>query len=177
MRPLRFHRLTLLTLTTFSLSCLIIAVPQTYAPTPLAVEPRRPPQGHAPGCPTANFAHHLSQIFLQSIYDPPSSIEKQFGGYDAFTRDYFWDNFTIKDITPNYPAEKNGGKLAPLGRWAKSRFTYRNKLKEVVPAIRKIFGDIHWDENELYFGGTEDNDCLTAFWKGTYIATLLKPYG
>lgn len=42
----------------------------------------------------------------------------------------------------------------------------------------RIFGNIQWDENELFFGGMLDgSDCRTGFWKATYTAKLRKRYG
>jgi hypothetical protein len=175
MRPVSIDQVVFFIFTALSLASLITAVPQGRAPTPLALERRKPPQPHAPGCPTARFAHAQSQYFLRGLYE--DDIVKKFGSYNGYTQDRFWDNFTIKDITPNYPAATKGKKLPAPGRWAKSRFGFGNKLTEVLPKIRDIFGDIRTDDNELNFGGSDDKDCLTAFWKGTYIATLRKPYG
>lgn len=179
MRAVSLHQLILLIFTAVSLPSLLDALPQNLAPNTVELEVRRPPPKAAPGCPTARFLHAQTREFLGNFYDP--SIPKQyaaFGGYDGFTKDKLWYNFTIKDITPNYPAAEKGKKIPPLGRWAKSRRQFADKLNVEMPKIFKVLGNIHYDENKVWYGGTlDDNDCLTGFWKGTYIATLKEAYG
>ncbi|ERF72035.1 hypothetical protein EPUS_04953 [Endocarpon pusillum Z07020] len=169
------HRFILLAFTAFCLVYLVDAAPPNPVSAVAAIEPRKPPPKAPPGCPTARYLHSLSKYFLRSFYDP--DIKKQFGSYEGYTQDWFWDQFSITDTTPNYPAEQKGKKLAAPGRWAKSRREFSNILTEVIPKIRNVLGDIHLDENELSSGGMEGNDCLTGVWKATYIATLKKPYG
>jgi hypothetical protein len=178
MQTLFFQYLIFFVITALSLSPLVDAAPQKRTPPPLVLEPRKPPQKAAPGCPTGKFAHRLVKYSLRSFYD--DSIAEEFaktGGYNGFTEGWFWDNFTITDETPNYPAKEKGKKLPAPGKWAKSRRQFGDTLTRVLPEIRKVLGDVRWDENELYFGGMDDKDCLTGFWTGTYIATLKKPYG
>lgn len=173
------HQLALVIFTALSLFSLVDAIPPGRAPADVIVEPRKPPQRAAPGCPTAKFLHRQAEYFLRTYYDP--SIPKEyaeFGGYHGFTQDWYWDNFTVTDNTPNYPAEQKGKKRAPPGNWAKSRRQFSDKLNEVVPKIRSIFGDIKPNYEELYYGGlVDDNECLTGFWKAVYTAKLKKPYG
>ncbi len=168
------HRFVYLAFAALALVYLVDAAPPRDISAVAALEPRTP-QRAAPGCPTSRFIHFRSQYFLRSFYDP--DIKKNFGSYEGFTEDTFWDKFTITDKTSNYPANEKGKKLPAPGKWATSRLQFSQKLTEVIPKIRSVLGDIHWDENELYFGGMDDRDCRTGFWKATYIATLKKPYG
>lgn len=169
------HRFILLAFTAFCLVRFVDAAPPNPVSAVAALEPRRPPPKAPPGCPTARYLHSLAKYSLRSFYDP--DIKKQYGSYEGYSQDRFWDKFSIIDTTINYPAEQKGKKLAAPGTWAKSRLEFSKKLTAVIPKIRDVLGDIHWDEKELYYGGMEGNDCLTGFWKATYIATLKKPYG
>jgi hypothetical protein len=178
MRVTSVHQLIFVIFTALSYISLVDTVPLDVSSFPVNVEVRRPPPRRVPGCPTSRFAHRLSGYFLRTIYDPTIPKEfAEFGGYQGWTDNWFWENFTILDTTPNYPAEQKGKKRPPPGKWAKSRRQFADILNKRVPEIRKVLGDIKPDDNEVNFGGMDDKDCLSAFWKATYTAKLKKPYG
>ncbi len=161
----------------FLLHALLLSSLVRAAPNPTAIaEPiRRPRPPIIPGCPSYKDLTTINKYFLRTISAP--EVATFYKGYDGFTQDYFWDNFTITDTTPNYPAAQKGKKRPAPGRWAKSRLQFAKGLTEGIPKFREIYGNIEQDPNELNFGGMEGNDCLTAFWEGTYTAKLRKAYG
>jgi hypothetical protein len=162
----------LLLLPALLLSSLVSAAPN---PSALA-EPIRPPRpSTVPGCPSYRDLISLNKRFIRTIAAP--EIATFYQGYYGFTADYFWDNFTITDTTANYPAAQKGKKKSAPGTWANSRTQFAKGLTEGIPEFRTIYGNIEEDPNELNYGGQEGDDCLTAFWKGTYTATLKKAYG
>jgi hypothetical protein len=170
--PSQPYRFLLFFLPALLLSSLVAAAPN---PTPVAEPLRRPRQSPVPGCPSYHDLTAENKYFLRTLEAP--EVPTFFKGYEGFTEYYFWDNFTITDTTPNFPAPQKGKKLPPPGKWAKSRLQFAKGLEENLPKFREIFGNIEQNPNELNYGGMQGEDCLTAFWEGNYLAKLKKPYG
>jgi hypothetical protein len=147
----------------------------TFLSTLIAVTLQRPPPYHAPNCPFGSQLAGYGRVFLRCWYDPASAAS--YGGYRPYTKDYFWKNFTITDVTPNYPGPKKGERLPPPGNYATSRIQFADIFDKYIPKFYEIFGNLQPDYSLPTGGGFADGDCLTYEWESHYTATLLKPYG
>lgn len=135
-----------------------------------------PGQVHPPLCPYGSELAGRGRVFLRCWYDY-QDIKKYSGSYRAFTKGQMWDNLTVTDITPNYPAPEGHGKfLSPFGEYAENRFQFSDLHEKYIPKFDKTFDFTH-DVNAPSYGYRDENDCLTYHWESHYLATLLKPYG
>lgn len=134
----------------------------------------RPPPTHPPNCPYSTDLAGHGRVFLRCFYQP--SLATQPGGYREFTKGFFWNDFTITDLTPNYPGP-NGEKLPVIGTYANSRIRFADLLQKYIPKFYEIFGNVQLDGSLPSYGGRQDDNCLGYDWESHYTATLLKPYG
>jgi hypothetical protein len=144
------------------LSTFAAAAPQGSAPPP------------PPDCPLGSHLAGSGRDLIRTYYSPSIS---EAGGYRLYTEKRFADEFTITDLTPDYPARQKGKKYPPPGTYATSRLQFADLFQKYINKPYEFFGNVQIDDRFPYGGAAKPGDCFTYEWESTYGATMLKPYG
>ena len=99
------------------------------------------------------------------------------GGYRAYTKDHFFNDFSITDKTTTYPKAQKGKKYPAPGNYANSRIEFADIHAKYQPKFVEIFGNATSVDDKPCFGGRDDSDCLKFTWDCYYQGTLRKDYG